>query len=260
MRKATSMVRSSILLAAVIAGAPAQAAVVLSTATYSQDFNSLANSGTSSVLPDGWSLAETGANANNSYAAGTGSSNIGNTYSFGILNSTERALGGVASISLIPSYGVSFVNNLAGPITSLQLSYSGELWRVGSSGVTNTLRFSYSLDATSLTSGTYTNFTDLDYVVAPVGAAGFRDGNANSTAISGTIVGLNIERGATFFLRWAGANEPNDDHGLAIDDFRLNAAFRDPDIVPEPASWVLLIAGFGLVGAAMRHRRVVAAA
>lgn len=30
-------------------------------------------------------------------------------------------------------------------------------------------------------------------------------------------------------------------------------------VVPEPASWAMLIAGFGLVGAAMRRRRIVAA-
>jgi hypothetical protein len=31
-------------------------------------------------------------------------------------------------------------------------------------------------------------------------------------------------------------------------------------VVPEPASWALLIAGFGLVGAAARRRRVARAA
>jgi hypothetical protein len=39
---------------------------------------------------------------------------------------------------------------------------------------------------------------------------------------------------------------------------RLDTAPAGPG-VPEPASWALLIAGFGLTGAAMRRRRVVAA-
>lgn len=30
--------------------------------------------------------------------------------------------------------------------------------------------------------------------------------------------------------------------------------------VPEPASWALIIAGFGMVGAALRHRRLPAPA
>lgn len=39
----------------------------------------------------------------------------------------------------------------------------------------------------------------------------------------------------------------------------LNFAFRLSGGVPEPQSWVLLIAGFGLTGAAMRRRKAVAA-
>jgi hypothetical protein len=31
-------------------------------------------------------------------------------------------------------------------------------------------------------------------------------------------------------------------------------------VVPEPASWAMLIAGFGLVGATQRRRKVVVAA
>jgi hypothetical protein len=42
-------------------------------------------------------------------------------------------------------------------------------------------------------------------------------------------------------------------------------AFMDPIVsfsagVPEPASWAMMIAGFGLVGAAARRRRTVAVA
>ena len=39
---------------------------------------------------------------------------------------------------------------------------------------------------------------------------------------------------------------------------RINFAFRI-DAVPEPATWALMITGFGLVGATLRRRRVVAA-
>jgi hypothetical protein len=46
---------------------------------YTQDFNTLASSGTSSTLPTGWAFSETGSNANGLYAAGSGSLNTGDT-------------------------------------------------------------------------------------------------------------------------------------------------------------------------------------
>jgi hypothetical protein len=45
-----------------------------------------------------------------------------------------------------------------------------------------------------------------------------------------------------------------DDESWAIDNFSLSAA-----AVPEPASWAMLIAGFGLVGAVARRRRTAIA-
>jgi len=47
-------------------------------------------------------------------------------------------------------------------------------------------------------------------------------------------------------------------------DYLVNNRFIDPLApaggVPEPASWALMIAGFGLAGAALRKRRKLAAA
>lgn len=40
----------------------------------------------------------------------------------------------------------------------------------------------------------------------------------------------------------------------------LNFAFRISGAVPEPASWALMITGFGMVGGALRSRRTLAAA
>jgi hypothetical protein len=52
--------------------------------TYTQDFNTLASSGTtSSTLPSDWVISETGTNPNSTYSVGNGSSNTGDTYSFG---------------------------------------------------------------------------------------------------------------------------------------------------------------------------------
>jgi hypothetical protein len=243
--------RIFLIIVAAAFAVPANAAVMLTSASYQQDFNTLASTGTSSSLPTGWSIAEGGANANAIYTASTGSNATGDTYSFGTAGSNERALGGVASANLFPRYGVQFTNGLGRTITSLDLAYVGELWRVGTAGNLNTLSFAWSLDATSLTTGTYTNFTALNFAIAPTGATGLRDGNLNQTAIAGTISGLSVAPGASFFLRWSGADAAGNDAGLAIDNFSLNATTA----VPEPASWAMLIAGFGLVGAAARRRR-----
>ena len=62
-----------------------------------QDFNTLAASGTTNAIttvPTDWTFVESGTGANTTYAAGTGSDNTGNTYSFGSAGSADRALGG----------------------------------------------------------------------------------------------------------------------------------------------------------------------
>lgn len=49
------------------------------------------------------------------------------------------------------------------------------------------------------------------------------------------------------------------DHSDAGSPNTVNYAFLISGAVPEPASWTLMIAGFGLVGAAMRRRDTAAA-
>jgi hypothetical protein len=44
------------------------------------------------------------------------------------------------------------------------------------------------------------------------------------------------------------------DNCCGFSQFAVNTTF-DENVVPEPASWAMLIAGFGLVGGAMRRRR-----
>ncbi|HRC42120.1 MAG TPA: hypothetical protein PLK69_11435, partial [Tetrasphaera sp.] len=120
--------------------APAQAAAAppaqlsaLGTA-YLQDFDTLVASGTGTEAdntPTGWTFAESGTGANTTYTAGTGSANSGDTYSFGATAATERALGQVRSGSVTPTLGAQFANATGGTITSLEIAYTGEQWRLG---------------------------------------------------------------------------------------------------------------------------------
>ncbi|HWS27967.1 MAG TPA: hypothetical protein VN259_15505, partial [Xanthomonadales bacterium] len=198
-----------------------------------QNFDTLANTGTSSTLPTGWFFAESGANANATYTAGTGSGTAGDTYSFGAAASTDRALGGLQSGSLIPTIGACFTNNSGNTITSLDVAYTGEQWRLGTVARVDQLDFQYSLDAASLTTGTWTDVNALDFLapnqVAPTGA---KDGNAagNRTALSNSIASLTIANGATVWIRWNDLNATSSDDGLSVDDFSLTPQGAGPVI------------------------------
>lgn len=199
-------------------------------AAYTQNFDSLASSGTSSTVPTGWDYSESGTNANTLYTAGTGSGTAGDTYSFGAASSTERAFGGLLSGSLTPTIGASFTNNTGSPITSLEIAYTGELWRLGAlGGRTDRIDFQYSTDATSLITGIWTNVDLLDFTTPNTTGTttGARDGNdaAYRTSITNTIPGLMIANGASFWIRWVEYNPSGSDDGLAVDDFSLTPIF-----------------------------------
>ncbi len=191
-----------------------------------QDFNSLALTGTSSTIPLGWAFLETGSNANTTYSAGTGSGNSGDTYSFGATSSSDRAFGGLLSGSLVPTLGASYTNNIGSSIAQLVIAYTGEQWRLGATGRVDRLDFQYSTNATSLITGTWTDVDNLDFT-APVtsGTTGALDGNAtsNHTSISYTITGLTINPGSSFWIRFNDLNATGSDDGMAIDDWSLTA-------------------------------------
>ena len=145
---------------------------------YAQDFDTLALTGTSSVVPAGWLFSESGTNANATYTAGTGSGNAGDTYSFGAASSPERAFGGLQSGSLVPTVGALFTNNTGETITSLEIAYTGEHWRLGTADRVDRIDVEYSQDATSLTTGLWVPAPALAFSSpTTAGPAGARDGN-----------------------------------------------------------------------------------
>lgn len=247
------------ILAAAIAPAAASAQTALTTTTYTQNFDTLASTGTSGTLPAGWVINETGTAANTTYAAGDGSSNTGNTYSFGATGSTDRALGSLGSGSLESTYGVLFTNGLNSTITAFNLSYVGEQWRLGNS-TDDGLTFEYSTDATNLTNGTWVRVSALDFLPAVTsGTQGALNGNlsVNQRNLSAIISGLSIAAGGNFGFRWTDLNSGGNDHGLAVDNFALTATTAAA-AVPEPATWGMIILGFGAMAGAVRRSSRVA--
>jgi hypothetical protein len=98
-----------------------------------------------------------------------------------------------------------------------------------------------------------------------IGIMGVRD-NVNSYAPSGYVADLGgnaitLQRfGMQFDLRSTAPQDVWTEGGGSISRvfFSYELGNLTPG-VPEPASWAMLIAGFGLTGAAMRRRRAVAA-
>lgn len=208
------------------------AAQVSLTGPYAQDFNTA----TPAALPGGWSFAESGTNANATLSSGTGSSNTGDTYLLGTAG--EWALGGLQSGSLIPTVGVAFTNNTGATVTELQISYTGETWRVGATNRSDRLDFQYSVDATSLATGTWTNFDALDYANPGQPATGSGT-QQHAVALAGTITGLSIPNGATFYLRWADFNASGADDAMGVDNFTLTAVGGGavaPTVTDDPDS------------------------
>ena len=184
-----------------------------------ETFNNLASSGTSTTLPTGIYLDESGSNANTSYSTSTGTSTGGNTYSFG--SDSDRALGGVASGSLQTSFGAKIRNETGTTLNSVVISYTGESWRIGSANRLDQLDFQYSTDATSLDDGTWTDFNDLDYV--NTGQATGSGSIQHTASLADTLTSLGVTNNGLLWIRWNDLNASGADDGMAVDDLSITA-------------------------------------
>ncbi len=223
--------------------ANAQISYATAGSNYTQNFDNLLtpsvpanNTAVASVLPTGWSFVEAGANANTTFRVDNGSSSTGDTFFDGATSSNERSLGSYASGSLTSQYGVVFTNSTGATLTSFTLSYTGEQWRDGGSAtsVLNKLTFAYAVNPTSLTVGTYTNVTSLDFtaLVNNLTADAVTDGNAANrrTAITFTVTGISWPAGQTLYIRWTDINDAGNDDNLAVDDLTFSASAPTPVI------------------------------
>ena len=208
-----------------------------------EKFDGLASAGTGiawtddSTIPGWWSTRLT-------YNSGTGSSNTGALYSFGVAGTnpvTDRALGSVASGgTLTVFHAAKLTNNTGGTIDSLAVSYAGEQWRNGGNVAAHTLTFQYQVadpgtiaGANAPTTG-WTTVPELSFTGPITGAvAATLDGNAPANRIvrSATLV-VTVANGREIWFRWQDPDDGGSDHGLAVDDFSVTAGGSPGDGAP----------------------------
>src|SRR6185437_16212953 len=245
--------------------------------TYTQNFDTLPNSPTNTTLgnsPTGWtddnaapgagnfsiagwylyhplSVTEGGANGNQRFRNGSGSSGTGSFYSFGANGSTERALGILPATTLAGNgdslrIGLRLTNNTGAALTTFTITYDGEQYKEDAAA--DSLSFSYALDtdiaaipaATWHDAGTAAHFVNAAAFNPPVenGTTATIDGNTTGL-VSGITATVNLDTpwqpGTDLWLRWSEIQiaSANDD-GLGIDNVRFSAD------VPEPATLGLM--------------------
>jgi hypothetical protein len=171
--------------------------------TYTQDFNNLGTA-TSGALTGGslanvnasltgWFFSESLANANTIITAGTGSGTAGDTYNFGASGNGDRTLGGLQSgntahdlwVLSDQQYGK---HDLIGADRLYRRRPGAWARRAGAIASIS----SYSTNATSLITGTWTDVDALDY--ANPGQAAGSGSVQHSASISSTIHGERRQR------------------------------------------------------------------
>jgi len=204
--------------------------------SYSQDFNTLANSGTTNAWTDNstianWYWQNTGTGT--TYAADNGASNGGGRKSYGATSSTDRAIGSLGSGNAAAgsfAWGILLQNTSGYTITSIKISYKGEQWR-NSAAAAQTISFFYKIatsEITSLNPNANTGWTSVSTLnfTSPItgGTSGALDGNISANSVQFTdieIPSLSLANNNYIMLKWDDPDQTGSDHGLSIDDITI---------------------------------------
>lgn len=281
--------RRALLLAAGLTTS-AQAQVFFNGETYRQAFDSLPSSGLQNLVGtgvlnaqvavpgvEGWQIARTGGTttADVQLRADPGVLTGGRAYSYGAVDSTDRALGSLGSGTASMSFGAVLVNNTGQALESVTIQFTREIWRVQGTTTANAnedrIGFAYGVGTGALSTANFLSsaamipLPELDLVSLAANAiTGAVDGSnperavdgnqaANRQVLSATVAGLNWGPGESFYFRWRDTDSSGFDAGLAIDDLTLTAT-----PVPEPEEYAtggaLGLLGLGLFRRWLKRR------
>lgn len=155
-------------------------------------------------------------------------------YSWGIQNSTERALGTFLVDGFSPDtayFGVQLQNSTGSTINSLDVSYTIEQWRRNTNATTWTVDFLVIADpGNQLTASGYTNIPVGTVTAQVVGSASGLNGNqeANQQNFSYVLNDLQWEDGQYLWIRW-GNSQGGTSSGLGLDN--LTIAIPEPSVL-----------------------------
>jgi PEP-CTERM motif len=267
------ILKTTLALLSVATSLSAQAAIDVASPAfvYSQNFDSLSNTGTTNAWSNnstlaGWSLFVQPAPGNafsGNYSADNGGSSTGAFKSLGSAGSSDRALGAVgsggayfgsaASGAVAGWIAVAFQNTSGTVFNSFTVGFDGEQWRNGGNTSAQSMVLEYGFGGSF---GTVAQWTapggSFDWASPVTGStASALDGNAAANRVAGVggTVNGNWSAGDTLWLRWTERNDVGNDHGLAIDNLSLSVT-----AVPEPETYALMLAGLALVAGLARRR------
>ena len=200
-----------------------------------------ANGGLGLPVLAGWfGLADPAASVGTRFGATDGDQTTGGQISFGLPNSTNRALGLLAtSTTGFTAFGARFLNATTNTLNCITLQFTGEVWR--QSDIPKTLAFSYYIDP----SGTATFWTNTTAALPALNVA-FPTvaGDTGGVAVDGTqalnqtnlVVAnqliTNWPPGAALWLVWTMADPTGKAQGLGIDNLSFSASTPAPNTAP----------------------------
>jgi hypothetical protein len=176
------------------------------------------------------------------FGATYGDQTTGGQISFGLANSSNRALGLLATSSTKgTSFGVRFINGTGQTLNFVNLQFTDEVWR--QSNLPKTLQFYYFMDPTG-NAGFPKNVTayvpslnvNFPTVAADTGGVAV-DGTSllNQTNLSVTNLAINSwPPGAALWLVWQMTDSTGKAQGLGIDNFSFSASVLPTGFVAPP--------------------------